>query len=230
MEEQIRELEVRTVRITGKEGLPFWTILHYFDMTINHHMKLTTIQRICELTARDVPDNHFIVAAHSVDLYQQKKPSINQFKEFTVLESKSRDPKKFWDLIVNLKRPVVFYDNGSERIPLYDFTNEEALRVTSFQENSPFTANLEGAGGTLVDLYYAKEREERLRNEQMNRYLGQAAENIERIVRASQIIEDPRTPQGVRFYAMANMERIMNAQERLNNKVGINEVHIDRRI
>ena len=226
----LRNLDIGTIRIRGKEGLPFWTILHYFDKTINNHMKLTTIQRICELTAQDVPNNHFIVATNSVDVYQQKKMTIDQFKNFTVLESKSRDSENFWKLIINLKRPVVFFDNGKERIPLYDFTNEEALRVTSFNENSPFSANLEGAGGSLVDLFYAREREERLRNEHMNRYLGQAAENIERIVRASHVIDNPNTPPGVRYYAQLNMDKIMRAQERLNDKVGINEIHIDNRI
>lgn len=230
MEYTLRDLDIKSVSITGKEGLPFWTILHYFDKTINHHMKLTTIQRICELTAQDVPDNHFIVASHSVDVYQNKKVTVDQFKDFTVLESKSRNPENFWNLIINLKRPVVFFDNGDERILLYDFTNEEALRVTSFDENSPFTANLEGAGGSLVDLFYAREREERLRNEHMNRYLGQAAENLERIVRASQVIENLNTPSGVRHYAQLNMEKIMRAQERLNDKVGINNIHIDTRV
>ncbi|MCM3131212.1 hypothetical protein M3629_00345 [Paenibacillus polysaccharolyticus] len=230
MKDYLRELEVEKLNITGREGLPFWTIIHFFERTIAHHMKVTTIQRICELTAQGAPDNYFYIAKNSVDVYQDERVEFNQFKDFKILESKDRHPEAFWDLIVNLKRPIVFFDDGIERIPLYDFTYNEALRITSFKENSPFNANLEGAGGSLVDLFYAREREERLRNEHLNNYLGQATENIERIVRTSQVIEDPNTPAGVQYYARMNLMKIMRAQDRLNEKVGINDIHIDERV
>lgn len=154
---------------------------------------------------------------------------FNQFKEFTILESKNKNPDNFWNLIVNLKRPIVFFDDGAEHIPLYDFTYDEALRITSFKENSPFNADLEGAVGSLVDLFYAREREQRSRDEHLNNYIGQATENIERIVRTSQIIEHPDTPTGVQYYARMNLMKIMRTQERLNEKVGINDIHIDER-
>lgn len=226
----LERLDIASVRVVGKEGLPFWTILHFFDKTINNHMKLTTIQKICELSAQGIPDKHFIIAENSVGVYQQEKIKYEQFSDYKVLETKSRNPKNFWDLIINLKRPVVFLDNGRDMVPLYDFTYDESLRITSFHENSPFSANFEGAGSSLVDLFYAKEREERRREEHLNNYLGQAAQNVESIVRASQVIDNPNTPPGIRVYATDTMEKLLKAQDRLNEKVGINTVHIDRRV
>lgn len=225
----LKELEIGTATVTGKEGLPFWTIVHFFERTINNHMKLTTIQRICELSAQGVSDNDFIVASSSIDVYQQDQIRTEDFREFTVLENKRNNPQNFWNQIYNLKRPIVFFNNGEEWIPLYDFNKDEALRITSFKENSPFNVNFEGAGESLVDLFYAREREERARIDHTNRYLADMTENVERLVRASQVINNPNTHPGVRMYAEQAMIKIINAQEKLNEKVGIIEVRIDRK-
>lgn len=48
-----------------------------------------------------------------------------------------------------------------------------------------------------------RKKEKRARDEHLNRYVGQAAENTERIVRASQIIEHPNTSQGVRVVCVS---------------------------
>lgn len=228
-EVNLNPLALGTAEVIGKEGLPFWAIVHFFDKTISNHLKLTTIQRICELSARGVPDNHFLVATRSSNLYQEDISDFDSFKDYVVLETKSNSPKNFWETIGNLKRPIVFYDNGIDRIPLYDFTYNEALRITSFSENSPFQVNFDGSLGTMVDLFYAGEREERARDQSLNEHIGQAANNLEQIVRASQIIESPTTPEGVKFYARQQLESLLNAQANLNEKVGLNHVRIDRR-
>jgi hypothetical protein len=223
----LNPLEVGTFNLTGKEGLPFWTIIHYFERTISNHMKLTTIQRICELSANGVPDSHFYLAKKSVDIYQEEPLNDGLFKDYIVLATKSNSPERFWDSILNLKRPVVFFDNGNKRIPLYDFTYEEALRISYFREQSPFNVNLDGGLGSLADLFYAREREERNRIQFENDYIGQASNNLENIVRSSQTIQNPDVPPGVRYYAEQQMYALLNAQEKLNQKVGINQVRID---
>lgn len=224
----IRELEIASLQATGKEGLPFWTIVHFFEKTISNHMKLTTIHKICELSTQGVPEHHFTIATNSIGIYKEDI-KFESFKDYETLESTNSDSQAFWNMIINLKRPIVFFDNGTERVPLYRFDSNEALRINSFTENSPFNVNFEGAAGALLDLFYAPEREERQRNEHLNQYLGQATENIERIVRTSHIIEDPRTPPGIRLYAQQSMERLMKAQESLNEKAGIYNIHINEK-
>lgn len=76
-------------------------------------------------------------------------------------------------------------------------------------ENSPIEVNLGGAIGALSDLIYAGNREQRLQEEHELHQIGQSARNIRDIVTASQVINDPRTPQGIRAYAEQQLNLIV---------------------
>jgi hypothetical protein len=212
------ELELGLISVDGKEGLPIWTIVHFFERTISNHMKITTIQRICELSANGVPDEHFFVAKDSADVYQSKPIDVTNLSSYIVLESKANSPENFWNHIGNLKRPIVFYDDGFKRIPLYDFTYEEALRITYFRENSPFHVKFKGAISPLLDLFNYRSRENEIER-RLNR--------IERIIKTSELIEESHASMGIKIYAREQLSNLLESQDKLNQRVGINHVSID---
>lgn len=215
------DMKMGFISVIGKEGLPFWTIVHFFERTISNHMKLTTIQRICELSGKGVPDEHFFVAKDSVAVYQSKPIDANDFKSYIVLESKAKSPEAFWNHIGNLKRPIVFYDDGIKRIPLYDFTYEEALRIAFFSENSPFYVKFKGAISPLFDLFKSSNK----KHEPMEN-LDQGLNQIERIIKTSELIEESHASMGIKMYAREQLSKLIESQERLNERVGINYVEI----
>lgn len=220
-------LRVGSLRITGREGLPFWTIVHFIDKTISNHMKVTTIQRICELTAKGFSDQCFSIATNSVNVYQEYPLNENDFSNYISLASKEDSPEEFWQHIGRLKRPVVFFHNENQKIPLYDFTYEEALRVKYFSENSPFEAEFRGSNGSLEDLFLLKEGDNDVSQiDLINSQIRKSAENIESIARASQVINDPNTPIGVRINANRQLDILLKAQERLNHRIGVRVIEL----
>ncbi|AEG60359.1 hypothetical protein [Desulforamulus ruminis] len=228
----LKGLEVIKVKFVGIEGLPVWSILHFLERTCLNHLKLVTIQRICELSAEGYPDGCFSVASSSAEIFPgrsflHKQPAP---AKLIVLTEKAESPADFWNVIRNFKRPMVYFTEGNHKIPLYDFTYEEAARIWSFKEQSPPVGEIIGAGGALLDLLYAAEREEREKDEHINRQIGQTAENIDRMVRASQTIASAKTPDGIKVYAESILKDLMQKQSQLNKKIGIHNQEIDTNI
>lgn len=229
---RLDEIQLGSVSCIGKEGIPVWGIIHYLEQTCLNHLKLTTVQRICELSARGIEDWRFSVAANSADIFPNESLLDSCFKDYITMADKGESPNDFWKIITNYKRPVVFYNDGNRKIPLYDFTYPEAARIMSFVEHSPFQVDVKGAVGALTDLFFAGEREERVRQSFLNEQIGQSISNINAIVRSSEIISNANVPLGVRRYAEQQLTNLMVAQAKLNEKVGINEVtiRVDRQI
>lgn len=151
-----------SIEITGSEGLPFWSILYFFEKTVSNHMKLSIIESICELSASGAPDNSFAVATKSIDVFPDLNGKKEDFEDYVILETKSGSPKRFWELIEQLDRPEVLYINEyGFRIPLYNFASSEALRIISFSENSPFKAKAKGSISPLFELFSPKKKEHR---------------------------------------------------------------------
>lgn len=223
---EFEEIQIGSVSCLGKEGVPVWGIIHYLEQTCLNHMKLTTVQRICELSARGTENCRFLVAASSAEIFPSESLLDSTFRDYVVMADNEKSPDSFWKVISSYKRPVVFYNNGNRKIPLYDFTYPEAVRITSFTEQSPFQVDAKGAVGALIDLVYAGEREERARQIFLNEQIGQSARNIEAIVRASAVISNSNVPEGVRRYAEQQLINCLGSQAKLNEKVGINQVTI----
>ncbi|MDQ7790712.1 MAG: hypothetical protein RDV00_01110 [Clostridia bacterium] len=70
-------------------------------------------------------------------------------------------------------------------------------------------------------------REERARLAFQHRQIEQIRRNVENVVRASQITNDPRTPDGVRAYANQVLQQALDEQSRINEKLGIGRRQID---
>ncbi|NLM46211.1 MAG: hypothetical protein GX200_05370 [Firmicutes bacterium] len=219
---KLEALPVSKVKFVGREGLPVWAITYFLEKTCLYHMKLTILQRICDLAANGVPDDCFYAVASSADIFPEEAFANTKFKDVIVYSEKSRDTNKFWHIIGKYKRPIVLLKNKDNKfIPLCDFQSDEAAKIWSFKEQSPPEGIIKGAAGALIDLFFAHERENRLRLEHMQKQIGLATKNLQSIVSASKVILSDDTPAGVRRYAEAQLNAILEAQAKLNREIGI---------
>ena len=226
--------QVARVTLRSKQGLPSWTLTHYLDALSINHMKLFLTQRICELLARGAHDEDFEIGSTSADLVpSEDDPSVSieprrlTHGPYNVLGRKDEDARRFWTLLTRLRRPVVRFRYHGIWNELFLPSGPEAARVGRFLENSPPIIDIQGAGGALIDLIYGPEREERARVGWENEQIGRATENIERIARASQVIESPETPSGVKAYARQQLQHLQAKQAALNKRLGVSIENVD---
>jgi len=224
-------LPIGKIRFLGKEGMPVWSTLFYMEQFCLNHLKLMTIQRICEVLAKGADDSQLSVVAYSLDLFPEEPIDKIVFKEedLIVKAAKDNNAARFWYIIQRYKRPVVLFQDrdSKQRIPLYDYTHIEAAKIWSFKEQSPPDGIIRGAVGAAIDLFYAGEREERDRLAYLNQQIGKSADNWENIARASQIINSDATPAGVRYYANEQIRILMEKQAELNKKMGLTICSVD---
>lgn len=217
------------IAVQSDFSLPTWAITHYLQQTEINYLRLVTTEAICRF-AQDGHDlDRLVVATESAELFQRESPTLESFRSLVQLTRKEDSADRFWKIIARHARPMVFVgEPEGQFLPLYDFLSERALVVRQLNINSPFDAVLEGLAGALPDLIYAREREGRARVEWQNEQNGQAARNLANIVRASQVIESPTTPPGVRHYAQAMLDQLMENQVRLNAAAGVTRRRIDQ--
>lgn len=233
MERQIflSDLQVAKVHFAGKEGLPAWSTLYYMEQFCLNHLKLTTVQRICELLAAGIRENQMAVAAYSLELFPPEPIERTDFKpgELVPFSSRGQAADAFWHIIRRYKRPVVLLRDTEtgQQTPLYDYNRPEAAKIWAFQEQSPPEGVIRGAAQAAIDLFFAGEREDRERQAHANEQIGQAADNLAGLIRASQVIASPVTPEGVRRYAEEQLTLLMNKQAELNRKIGLRIVRVD---
>lgn len=231
---EYRTPNIGTVQIIGyrTEGLPMWSINHYIEEFCNNYNKILLIRRICELMQDGANDNQFLIAKKSINLFP--KTSIESIftyndEDYIILQSKEENAKDFWHIIVNYIRPIVFYKENDNILPLVDINTEDAIKIKSFSYNSPIELNIQGAIDGIIDIANAKNRREMEEERHIACLINESASNVERIVKASQVIDDVRTPQGVKYYANNALMDLMNKQEKLNEKLGIRIERIDIR-
>lgn len=221
--------EIKLIGV-NTEGLPMWSINHYIDSFCNNYNKILIVRRICELIQQGAYDNQFIIAKKSADLFPTKlvKDSFNwESDRYIVLSSKGEEPKEFWHIIKSYVRPMVFYKEGSDILPLIDYNDDDAIKVTSMKYNSPVQINLKGATGALLDLINEPNRREMEDERHVSELLNNSIKNINDIASASQTINDVRTPDGVKHYANATLNDLIRIQDKLNKKLGIRADKID---
>ncbi len=208
--------------------LPTWAVTHYLQQTEINYLRLTTTESICRYAIEGFPLERLVVATESAELFQRERPSLESFRGRIELTRKDDSADKFWRIIGRHSRPMVFVQKGNRGyVPLYDFLGTEALVIRQLSVNSPFEAVLEGLASSLPDLLYAREREQRARVQWQHEQIGQAAHNLNEIVRASQTIEHPDTPPGVQAYARAMLDQLLDSQQRLNEAAGVKVRRID---
>ena len=206
------------VKFKGHDKLTSSAISHYIQQTDINYVKLMIVQKICTLIKDGIHPDAFVVASKSADLFNTQNPEYNDFDDFTILATKEESAKKFWNTINRYHRPVVFYRKNNNYIPIFQYQDENRLIIRNLSVNSPVEFSLEGAGSSMVDLYYGSEREQRNRIQWENEQIGQVAQNINDIARASATINDPAVPSGVKLYAENILDQVMLRQKKLNEE------------
>ncbi|MBL8419035.1 MAG: hypothetical protein JNK92_00200 [Dechloromonas sp.] len=202
--------------------LPTWAVTHYLQQTEINYLRLSTTESICRYAAEGFGLERLVVATESAELFQRERSTLESFRGRVELTRKDDSAERFWKIIGRHSRPMVFVHEGNQGyIPLYDFLGAQALVIRNLSINSPFKALLEGLVSSLPDLIYAREREQRARDQWEHEQIGQAANNLNKIVRVSQTVEHPDTPPGVQEYARAMLNQLLDSQQRLNESTGV---------
>lgn len=226
--------QLGSVKLIGSnEDLPMWSVIKYIEDTCNNYNKVLLLIKICEHLQFGGNDQELWIAKKSMSLFPAKsieESSAFKKENYIKLTIKDDRPEFFWHIITNYVRPMVFSKNEDEFTPLVDFVDEDAIRISSFSYNSPPIIDIAGALGTLINLAYAGEKNNREEEDHIARQLGEAANNYRQIAFASQVINDPRTPEGIKIYANNALLEIMLKQEVLNKKLGVRVDRIDRSV
>lgn len=249
--EIFRTDDIGNIEIIGENtfGLPMWSINYFIQEFCRNYNRLIIITRICRLAQMGASDNQFIVAKRSASLFPDKTIKdtfdYNYYKNYIVLTmedfdhnyenyilytNKEENHVKFWHIINNYARPMVFYKHGRDIYPLIDITYEDAIKITRLSYNSPVEINIQGAINGLIDLATAGKRFIMYEEEHTARQIGLLADNYRRISLASQVISDPRTPRGIQHYAQMGLESLLEKQAKLNERLGIRLQRIDKKL
>lgn len=215
------------ISFQGKEDLPSWAITHYLQQTEINYLKFVVVERICDLISNGLDPNSLVVATSSAEIFPKKAIQHSDFKNFEILTEKDESAEKFWHVIARHHRPMVFYKEGNNFVPVYIPNDDNSLIIRNVGVNSPVNLSLEGAGGAITDIYYASEREQRQRTQWENEQVGQVARNVDDIVRASTTANQPGVPEGVRAYAQVILDQAMKRQEKLNEEIGMSNASVD---
>lgn len=204
------------VEAESELSVPIWSVNHFLDYTTCNYLKLITLREICRRFGEGAEDHNFLICVDSYDLFPFKDDFHYRENDLIVLTSKDRSAERFWYLFRQLHRPVVLFRTQNSLEPIYELESEVSLKIRSLSLLSPVSFSLQGAIGALVDLFSGN-----IFAQRANERNAQALENVRNVVETCHLIEDDRTPPGVRQFAIDQLESIMNKQARINDKLKI---------
>lgn len=231
IKEEIFQAQTGSVRLIGHntDNLPMWAINHYFRTFCDNYAKLVMMMRVCRMMQMGAEEKAVCAVKESAPLladkgYANKMISRSEDNIVRLYE------EEFWYIIQKYERPVVFaWLLDGAQVPLYDGFAGDAVKLEQISYHCPISIEPSGIVGALVDLALAGPRYEMERQEHEARQIANLAAGCERIVRAMQVIEDDRTPEGIKAYARETMQVLMEKQNKLNRKLGIELADIDIR-
>lgn len=207
---------IGTIELKSDVAVPVWAATHTVEIFSSSYLKIQTIREMCLRFKQGASDDNFFIAAHSFELYPAVVATDYRELDLVLLGSKADSAGEFWKVFSRLHRPVVLFRAGREFSPVYNMESDVALRVPSLSVESPLSVSLQGTLGTIMDLFSGRAGAIRA-----NEHTAAAINNVRNIVETSHLIENPQTPEGVRRFAIAQMEAIINRQAGINHKLGI---------
>jgi hypothetical protein len=220
--------DIATIKFRAGDELPAWSITKYIEDTCLIHMKISIIQKICELSINGAGDWRFSVVNESADIFPKSHFSDGNYDDKIIRANKWEDADAFWNIIKAFKRPIVLFelDNG-EKIPLNDYDYDEAIKISNLSVNSPFEGILKGLVGPLLDAYQVSAEEQRRKDEHANKQIGHATRNLADTIKTSVLLDNPNLNPGLKRYAENNLFAFIQKQQELNRKIGIETESID---
>ncbi len=216
-----------TVAIKSTKDILPWRLGEYITRTSGNYLSVLYAAVISQCYwDHKVVDSDFVVAERLPKRWEAGGLAYDEEGNYVSLTEKAENPQSFWQIIQERPQAVVYRREDEHYKPLI-WTHEYELKIVELKLHSPPSIDLSGWAPALVDLYYASEREERARVDFQKRQIEQIGRNVENVVRASQVVEDQRTPQGVKTYARELLQQALDAQAKLNDKLGIGSLSID---
>lgn len=89
----LESLPTGTTSFKVEIQMPIWSIIYFLERLSLNHMKLVTIQRLCQLTANGIPSSAFSVVETSARLFPSKSFSDTKFNNTIAYAEKSQNPR-----------------------------------------------------------------------------------------------------------------------------------------
>lgn len=213
------------LRLVSETSFPVWSIVHYLSRLSTTYFKLLTIERVCEALANGCWDQDLIVAEQSAKLISNEAFFYDTSTSYKTLANKGENYKEFWNVIKTHHRPMVFRRQDDAFVPLIDIASDDLI-ITRLTVTSPPDITVTGIGTALSDLYYAGEREDRQRQDHMNRQIGQVARNIGEIASAQSMLNNPNLSPGVKAYLETLIFGLVERQVELNQEMGLRATRV----
>jgi len=228
-------------RIVCENEVYPWAIGEYIEKFSTTYLKLETLRTILQLYQGNsqIDDSVFIKtmnikmfksAKYSPEFVTATQSSIISYEEIKrdkyFLFGKSESPEMFWNIFEKNTRPDVYIREDDKYLPIMQIPSS-VLKFNKIEVKSPPLFDLSGAGSTIVDVFYAGEREDRKRVEFQNHMVDQSLSNLNGIIRTEQAIEEATISPGLKAYAKQQLDLLMEKQRIINTQIGAKELQID---
>ena len=228
------EKDIGYIEVVGinTEEMPMWTINHYFKVLCDNYVKLILLEKLCTLAQQGLHSSNIAISRGSVPIMPKGK-NIERFlynnENIVEYVVKNEQPDKFWELFKRCERPMIYRrELDNSWTPLYDYFSDEAIKICRVAYNSPIETGIKGITSALIDLTTSNRRNRWEEEEHITRQIDNLANSYGSIVRATQIIEDERTPEGIKQYAREGLNYLMEKQRVMNERLDIRIRRIDR--
>lgn len=220
-----------------------WGIGEFIEIFATSYLKLESLRKILDLYEKhQTTDYNVFIKEKNINIFERKEYldqfnaeamssiyTLPQKKDNYFLFGKYESPEMFWNIFEKNSKPDVYIKYENEYISILEIP-ESIFAFTKIEVNSPPTFDLTGATGTIIDLFYAGEREDRKRVEFNNGMINQSLSNLQGIVRTEEIIESANISNGLKEYARHQLKSLMEKQSKINGKLGVNKLQINQLI
>lgn len=227
-------------RILCSRSVYPWAIGEYIEVFSTAYLKIEILRTVISMYSRSIAhDDTIFIKTKNIDVYKTFENdtryiaeamtsiiTIAPKKEDYYLFGKNESPEMFWNIFEKNSRPDIYLKYNNNYLPILETPNSK-LTFNKIEVNSPPSFDLTGAGSTIVDLVYAKEREDRRRAIFQNEMVDQSIYNLQGIIRTEELIESANVSNGIKEYAKHQLSSLMDKQKRINEKIGVSEIHIN---
>lgn len=228
------------VSIVGEntEGLPMWSITNYFDELCCNYYKLLMVEQLAYMLNQGNQPINFAIGKMSLPLRPTKRTTntylYNYKNTFISLIKNQEVNDEFWNVFKKYSRPMIYYlgtKNRAELSPLYDYTNDEAFKITDISYHCPIESTISAVGSVLISLVEAGRDDKRKIEEHSkimeileivkeNAYMDQ---NI-KLMQTDIFLNNPNVSEGIKAYIRENRDYIIDKQSRENVYLGVRRI------
>lgn len=98
---------------------------------------------------------YIFVAKRSAELFSHNSLTntlVNYYYDSIRLLERGEDIEKFWHIVLNSVRSIVFYEHLGKICPIYDFAYDEAIKISRLTYNFLINFDIHGVIDRLIYL------------------------------------------------------------------------------